>query len=1107
MKVHYAKRTVAGILISGMLLNASIVPTSAAFTSSVQEANAAVAPVVITSVEYTQDSTASVSPRGVLVLRGNCKAGGEKLLAVGLYLGEGTSTNISKVKSDKVADGEWTATVEGSKKVELIKFADGNYNLIIDTQGSGASVSTLTTTTQFLKTSFEIENGQIKDMTDFAMPKQAQAKPSVSLNNSNATVGQAAQVKANASGGESTGAYEYQSSDTSVATIDANGVVTPLKAGSTDITAIKKGDDTYDDSEASDAATLTVTAGTQSITGQSYTVTKNSTPLTLTPTLFSLTWKDAAGKEIAAANRGAVSFYDAQTSGSQITTLDISSEGEKKVYAEVAAVTDYYEANTTRIALTVNVTNGEPTYVSGTAAGGSYIYKGTLTGALKDTGLSPSELAKNLRVTTVNGGSGEDLTTSGTWTFKNENESLTAGTMPVDLVWTPNDQIGGKDYAPVEAQATVSVKKELAAADVEPVDADKAYDGSATLPDTAKLKVKDGSKVNNEALTFTINGQYCAGAADSTADVNAADPKYFVVTGVTDTEHTLRDSVYYVMPSDVSMFIVGGAKIEKVTPELKLGNLTQTVGSVGEATVTATPEAKLDADKTGITVEYEIEKSAKVEAKDAVHCNCGAGNALAHLPECDKAKDNGQACTCATLGGAAPDGAVAGTTQHTADCAYTKDPANGKCDCGKGDEDAAGKGVADSHKHNDLDCAYAPKIEAAEAETEWLEWNAKTTADPDKTAGEVIKAAAAGTKFNVRAYIPTETTNFGAIAEGSAVKGELVVNAKSSGGGSSSGGSSSGGTSDKTTTTTTNPDGSKTTTVTDKKTGTVTATTKYADGSTKVVETKKDGTVTQTGTSKDGVKVVAVIDTKDSVDATVTLPSSVKSAKVTIPTPKVTAGTVLIEVGANGEQIAKKTVVSEGSIELTLTASARFKIVDRSKSFSDVTAADWAHEPVTFVTARELFNGVSDTEFGPKQPMTRGMLAAVLYRLEDAKDGGTPDFSDVAAGQYYTEAIAWAAKRGVVTGLGDGRFSPEGSITREQLAAMLYRYANAPSASGGAAAYPDAAQVSDWAAEAVNWAVSVGIIKGDDDGRLNPQGNATRAEVATMLTRFIQTQA
>lgn len=358
----------------------------------------------------------------------------------------------------------------------------------------------------------------------------------------------------------------------------------------------------------------------------------------------------------------------------------------------------------------------------------------------------------------------------------------------------------------------------------------------------------------------------------------------------------------------------------------------------------------------------------------------------------------------------------------------------------------------------------------------------------------------------MRAYIPNATTNFTVIALADAATGELVIGTKSSSGGHS-GGSSSGGSSDKTTTTKTNSDGSKTTTVTDKKTGTVTETTKYADGSSKVVENRKDGTVMQTGTSKDGVKVVAVIDAKDEVDAAVTLPSSVKSAKVTIPVPKVTAGTVLIEVGANGEQIAKKTVVYEGGIVLTLDASAHFKIVDRSKSFSDVTATDWAHEPVTFVTARELFNGVSDTEFGPKQSMTRGMLATVLYRLEDAEGGGTPDFSDVAADQYYTEAVAWAAQQGIVTGFGDGRFTPEGNITREQLAVVLHRYARAPGASGDAANYPDAAQISGWASEAMDWAVGAGIISGDNDGRLNPQGNATRAEVATMLMRFVKTLA
>ena len=650
--------------------------------------------------------------------------------------------------------------------------------------------------------------------------------------------------------------------------------------------------------------------------------------------------------------------------------------------------------------------SGEPTYVSGTAAGGQHTYQGILTGTLKDTDLVPAKLAENLLVTAAGDGSGENLAEHGTWQFKNQNANLVAGAMPVELVWTPDGQIDGKDYLPAETQATVLVKKELTASDVEPVDADKAYDSTAALPDTAKLIVNADGKVGENELTFMISGQYCVSGVDSTANTDAATSKHFVVTGATDKDETLKNSVYYVMPSDLSTFIVGGAKIEKATPVLALGNLSQTVGSVGEVTVTTTPASTLEADKKGIVIEYELSK--------------------------------------------------------------TKD---------------------------------------AGAETEWLTWDAKTTADAAKTAGDLIKAAAAGTKFNVRTYIPAATTNFNAIAEGSAVKGELTVNAKSSGGSSGGGGSSSGSTQDKTTTTATNPDGSETTTVTDKKTGTVTETTKYTDGSSKIVEMKKDGTVTQTTTAKDGVKVVAVIQDKGSVDATVTLPSSVKSAKVTIPAPKVTAGTVLVEVGVNGEQVAKKIVVTKDGVELTLDASARFKIEDRSKAFGDVSETDWAYEPVTFVTARDLFTGISDTEFGPKQPMTRGMLATVLYRLEGAQVSGAPDFSDVTAGLYYTDAVAWAAQQGIVTGIGDGRFAAEGSITREQLAAMLYRYAKASGTSGNVTGYPDAAQVSPWASEAMNWAVDAGIISGDNNGRLNPQGNATRAEVATMLMRFVKTLA
>ena len=131
------------------------------------------------------------------------------------------------------------------------------------------------------------------------------------------------------------------------------------------------------------------------------------------------------------------------------------------------------------------------------------------------------------------------------------------------------------------------------------------------------------------------------------------------------------------------------------------------------------------------------------------------------------------------------------------------------------------------------------------------------------------------------------------------------------------------------------------------------------------------------------------------------------------------------------------------------------------------------------------------------------MLVTVLWRYAGSPKEGTNRFTDVANGQWYTEAVAWAAANGVVNGVGGGRFDPEGKITREQMAAILYRYAKQPQTNGSLSSFPDASRVSGYAADAMRWTVEQMII-GGSDGKLDPQGNATRSQVAAILMRFIK---
>ena len=143
--------------------------------------------------------------------------------------------------------------------------------------------------------------------------------------------------------------------------------------------------------------------------------------------------------------------------------------------------------------------------------------------------------------------------------------------------------------------------------------------------------------------------------------------------------------------------------------------------------------------------------------------------------------------------------------------------------------------------------------------------------------------------------------------------------------------------------------------------------------------------------------------------------------------------------------------------------------------------------------------------------MTRGMLVTVLYRYAGSPAAGTNSFTDVPAGKYYTNAVSWAAANGVVNGVGAGRFQPDGNVTREQMAAILYRFAakNGMNTSQRAdlSGYPDSGAVSGWARQGLQWAVGAGIINGVGSGgsaMLQPQGDATRAQVATILMRFIR---
>ena len=177
--------------------------------------------------------------------------------------------------------------------------------------------------------------------------------------------------------------------------------------------------------------------------------------------------------------------------------------------------------------------------------------------------------------------------------------------------------------------------------------------------------------------------------------------------------------------------------------------------------------------------------------------------------------------------------------------------------------------------------------------------------------------------------------------------------------------------------------------------------------------------------------------------------------------------------------------------------------------FTDVAEESWYYDAVRYVYENGLMSGISNTKFEPDLTTTRGMIVTILYRLEETpavSDGSV--FMDVEANQWYSDAIAWAAANNIVGGYGNGLFGPDDPITREQLAAILYRYAQYKgydtNASADLSKYTDLEQLSEWAQEAVAWANGEGIINGTSVATLVPKGSATRAQVAAMLMRFCE---
>ena len=318
-------------------------------------------------------------------------------------------------------------------------------------------------------------------------------------------------------------------------------------------------------------------------------------------------------------------------------------------------------------------------------------------------------------------------------------------------------------------------------------------------------------------------------------------------------------------------------------------------------------------------------------------------------------------------------------------------------------------------------------------------------------------------------------------------------------------------------TTTTAPDGTKTETVT------VITEAEMTNGTTgKVVADEQGNTISAEATvsqaaieavakSGEPIEIPVTVNAASGATVSISLEGADEGSKlwVEIGTTETAPGNVAYLKLADG--VTKLlTTCKTGSVIVPVTGDCEVIVKDNSKTFTDVEASAWYGNSVKFVTAREIFNGNGDGTFAPAATMNRAMAAQILYNLDgSAKAGDGTSFSDVTAGDWFNGAVGWASGLGVITGY-DGAYNPLNTVTRQDLVTILYRYAKAAGYDVSAGrvdltAYADGAEVASYAADAMRWAIAVGLVNGYEDNTLRPTATATRAEVAAIMQRLVQT--
>ena len=226
------------------------------------------------------------------------------------------------------------------------------------------------------------------------------------------------------------------------------------------------------------------------------------------------------------------------------------------------------------------------------------------------------------------------------------------------------------------------------------------------------------------------------------------------------------------------------------------------------------------------------------------------------------------------------------------------------------------------------------------------------------------------------------------------------------------------------------------------------------------------------------------------------------------PHPGYQVKDVLVNGVSQGAVLQLLNLKADDTVEVIFAATEQTNEIDATKptKFTDVPTTQWYAQPVSYVTQRGLFSGVSETEFAPMQNMTRGMLVSVLYRLDGANDQTKSTFADVAEDAWYSNAVGWAHHNQLVSGISETEFAPNTPITREQAAVMLARYLQYTGVSlqSSNTAFADDAEISAYAKESVGAMQQAGLLSGDDTGNFRPKAEITRAEISSIFMRLCQ---